>query len=252
MSVQQAIMERLRHVASRLGQLRDRAVFMGGSVVGLLITDPGAPDVRPTKDVDAAVLASSFADTTRLDEELGRLGFRHCMDPGAPACRWIVDDCVVDIMPIGLSANTYRDRWTPDAMEHAVSLQLQPSLTIRHVTAPYFVALKLAAFADRGNGDYQLSPDIEDIIQILDGRSELMVEMQAVEPRLLQYITSEFRGLLHDDDFLDAIPAHLPGDSASQARAPLLLARMAGIVALGSPQEPAGTQDGMQDKDRTG
>ena len=43
----------LEVVAERLGaDLRDKLVFIGGAVVGLLITDPAMPAIRPTEDVD--------------------------------------------------------------------------------------------------------------------------------------------------------------------------------------------------------
>ncbi|MBU0674360.1 MAG: hypothetical protein KJ950_06930, partial [Proteobacteria bacterium] len=45
---------------------------------------------------------------------------------------------------------------------------------INLVTAPYFLAGKFAAFAGRGNGDYLMSHDMEDIVAVLDGRPEIV------------------------------------------------------------------------------
>jgi hypothetical protein len=42
-------------VVRRLGSLRDRVVFVGGMIRGLLITDPGAPPERPTDDLEDIV-----------------------------------------------------------------------------------------------------------------------------------------------------------------------------------------------------
>ena len=43
----------LEIVADRLGEtFRKEMVFVGGSVVGTLITDPAQPAIRPTEDVD--------------------------------------------------------------------------------------------------------------------------------------------------------------------------------------------------------
>jgi hypothetical protein len=47
----------LRAIASALGPLRDRVVFVGGATAGLLVTDPAAELVRATKDIDAIVEA---------------------------------------------------------------------------------------------------------------------------------------------------------------------------------------------------
>ncbi len=224
--------ENILRVARKLGHLRERAVFLGGAVTALLITDPAAPDVRPTKDVDIAVQTVSLSDTVRLDEELRALDFQHCMDPGAPICRWVIEDCLVDVIPVGTGINAYKDRWSPAAIEQAQHVEFEPGLWIRHVTAPYFVAIKLETFGDRGAGNYQDSQDIDDIIQLIDGRPELIAELAASEPALRAYVASEFRVLLESSRFLDAISAHLLPDAASQARELLILERMTHIQVL--------------------
>ncbi|MCS3845565.1 hypothetical protein GGR70_000500 [Xanthomonas campestris] len=42
-------------IADALGELREHVVFLGGAVVGLLVSDPLAENVRATYDVDAVV-----------------------------------------------------------------------------------------------------------------------------------------------------------------------------------------------------
>ena len=71
-----ANLEMVRHVAERLGTLRDSVVFVGGAVVDLLITDPAAPTVRPTTDVDVIVEVASLHDYHKLGNLLRSLGFR--------------------------------------------------------------------------------------------------------------------------------------------------------------------------------
>jgi hypothetical protein len=38
------------YVATRLGSLLDKVVFLGGATTSLLITDPAAPEIRGTLD----------------------------------------------------------------------------------------------------------------------------------------------------------------------------------------------------------
>ena len=52
MSVSSPAIEWVRIVAERLGDLREEVAFLGGATIGLLITDPAAAAVCPTKDVD--------------------------------------------------------------------------------------------------------------------------------------------------------------------------------------------------------
>lgn len=43
----------LTSAANSLGELTNDLVFLGGCATGLLITDPAAPEIRVTRDVDA-------------------------------------------------------------------------------------------------------------------------------------------------------------------------------------------------------
>lgn len=45
-------LDRLQKEAEGLGELNEKMVYVGGSVVELYVTDPAATDVRPTMDVD--------------------------------------------------------------------------------------------------------------------------------------------------------------------------------------------------------
>lgn len=67
----------LERVAERLGpDLRERLVFIGGAVAGLLITDPAMPAIRPTEDVDLIFEAFGLADYHALEQVLQKQGFK--------------------------------------------------------------------------------------------------------------------------------------------------------------------------------
>jgi len=59
----------------RLGELADEMVFLGGCATGLLITDPAAPPIRITRDVDAIVQVVSRGDYYQFAEKLRAQGF---------------------------------------------------------------------------------------------------------------------------------------------------------------------------------
>ncbi len=77
-----------------------------------------------------------------------------------------------------------------------------------------------------------MSHDMEDIIAVVDGRAELLAELSATEPTVRAYVASNLRTFLASPDFVDALPGHLPGDAASQARLPLLQDRLEHIARL--------------------
>lgn len=65
----------IKQVAGRLGPLRSKVVFLGGSATGFHITDKAAPEIRATKDVDIIVEVASIVEYHRLEKTLIELGF---------------------------------------------------------------------------------------------------------------------------------------------------------------------------------
>jgi predicted nucleotidyltransferase len=220
-------------VAERLGDdLRDEMVFVGGAVTGLLITDPGQPAIRPTEDVDMIVHATVRADYQRIEKTLRERGFVNDIRKDAPICRWRIGAVTVDVMPTLKEILGFSNRWYPHALATAITAQLPSGIPIHLVTAPVFLATKFEAFGDRGQNDYLFSHDLGDLISVVDGREELIDECRTVEASLQDYIRERFGQLLAAPAFLDALPGHLPGDSASQARLPDLLDKLRRLAAL--------------------
>ena len=219
-------------VARRLGDLRDKVVFVGGCATGLFVTDPAIPEVRATQDVDIIVEVASRMAYYRLEEELRLKGFKQDMSENAPVCRWLVDVIKVDIMPTQEEILGFSNRWYLPAIKNAEQLQLEKELTIKLVSPPYFLATKIDAFNGRGGGDYMASHDMEDIITILDGRPEIVSEIRSSSDDLKDFLSRTFRSLLANDEFRDSIPGHLSPDRASQSRLPLLIKRLEEIAVM--------------------
>lgn len=217
--------------ARQLGDLLKDVVFVGGCTTGLLITDPGAADVRTTRDVDVIVEVKSGRDYRLLENKLQSLGFRN---DAHVICRWQHDDAItLDVMPTDAQILGFSNPWYVDAVEHSVRYELEKNLVIRVVTPPYFCATKIVAFHGRGHGDYAGSHDLEDLIAVIDGRTELLDEIAAAKQDVREYIAEEVATLVTTPAFRDALPGHLPYDRASQARAPILRHRLDQIAALG-------------------
>ena len=221
-----ASLEMVRVVARRLGTLRERVAFLGGAVIPLHITDPGSPHPRATRDVDGIVAIITRAEYYKLEEALRQLGFKQAVDKEHPMCRWSIEDVIVDIMPTDVKVLGFSNRWYPEAIQYAKTLKVDEDIEIRLVTAPYFLATKIEAFIGRGRRDYQCSHDIEDIITVIDGRPELIGEINASPPELKDYICEKFNSFLKDDDFLVSVSGHMPPDSANQTRTPIVLDRI--------------------------
>lgn len=220
----------LRCVAEALGALREQMVFVGGAVAGLLVTDPLADRVRATKDVDA-VVQSNRAMFHRIEEEVAKRGFQRDMTSDV-ICRWIHKESGVlfDLMPVESNVLGFTNRWYPFAVETAVSTDLGNGLRVRLVSAAGFVATKLEAFLDRGKGDYMTSHDLEDILNVVDGREELAVEIAAAPAELRDAVAKTFAQLMTDPDFENV----LPGLISQPERAGIVMARLKGLAARDS------------------
>jgi hypothetical protein len=226
-------LELLEIAAVKLRPLLPEIVFVGGCATGLLITDPGAAALRRTYDVDVISEIASYAEYAVFSERLRVLGFNEDSREGAPLCRWQHGDLVLDVMPLDASILGFSNRWYPDALHSAVEVELNAGLTIKAITAPYFLATKIEAFRGRGEGDYFASHDLEDFIAVIDGRPSLLQEVGEASPDLRAFLAEAARSLLSASRFLDALPGHLSADAASQARIVSLSAKLEGLSKIG-------------------
>ncbi len=174
MAVRDPNVAKLQLVASALGPLREKVVFVGGCAVGLLITDEAAAPVRATLDVDLVVSVSMLSAYHGIEKELTKLGFKRDTTAAAPICRWRYRGLEVDVMPTDPSVLGFSNRWYPLAVSSAQSFKLPDGDDIRLIAAPVFVGTKFEAHADRGAGDLLASHDLEDIVNVIDGRPSLL------------------------------------------------------------------------------
>jgi len=135
-------------------------------------------------------------------------------------------------MPTDSSILGFSNIWYAPALENAQRSRIGET-EIRHITAPYFVATKLEAFHGRGKNDFRTSHDLEDIVTVIDGRAELVEEVRVAGRDLQEYLSREFRTLLSNRDFTEALSGHLLPDAASQQRLGLVLKRMQQLVVEG-------------------
>jgi len=202
--------EKLQVVADGLRDLNLQIAFVGGATTGLYITNPGAPEARPTMDVDCVAEIASYPSQMELESGLRKAGFKNDQSPGAPICRWLFRGIKVDIMPSDSSALGFSNSWYKDGVRTAVEAPLPDKKKIRIFTAPYFIASKIEAYKSRGNNDMRTSPDFEDLIYVMDNRNEIADELRHAEDKLKNYVKNYFQELLNNSDFEEGIAAALP------------------------------------------
>ena len=227
----------LQRVADALGPdlLRDVA-FVGGCTTGLLITDDISRDaVRFTDDVDLIVHVIGLGSWYRLQQELAAKGFRITPEDDVICRTRLRDgnatDLIVDFMPDDADILGFTNRWYGDALRDAVDHALPGGTVIRVVSPAYFLGTKLEAFRGRGNNDPLASRDIEDILNVVDGRESLGDEVADAPDALRAYVAAGIGALLRHRDFDYAVQATARNN---RQREDLIFKRLDSIATLDS------------------
>ncbi|WP_265497888.1 hypothetical protein, partial [Providencia rustigianii] len=167
--------EMLLTVAKALGnELLQQVIFVGGCTTGLFVTDEFTREqVRYTDDVDLIVNITGYAKFAKLQEQLRCKGFKE--DPTDDViCRMLLGELKVDFMPIDEQALGFSNSWYKRAAETALDYTIESGIIIKLIRPEYFIATKLEAYLGRGNGDLLSSHDIEDILNLFDGRESIV------------------------------------------------------------------------------
>jgi predicted nucleotidyltransferase len=209
----------LERAAAALDDLLPEVVFLGAAAIELWITDPAAPPVRPTVDVDVVVSISSRLGFAAFEAALRARGFVGDQVDGV-ICRWRHGETglILDAMPARADILGFENRWQAAAIPHAIDRSLPSGRRIRAAPPPYLVATKLEAFKNRGFGDLLGSRDFADVIALIDGRAELVGEVHNAPLEVRDYIAQQLQSLLRAPRIADGLAGAVPSDAASQAR----------------------------------
>ncbi len=207
----------LQTVASGLGELREKMVFVGGSVAELYADNPAASEIRPTIDVDCVIEIRSKLQFARMEENLRTRGFTNDTSKDAPICRWIYKDIKVDVMPTDSSILGFSNRWYEEAIEIKIPKTLPDGTEIFVFPPEYYLAAKFEAHKGRGGNDLRQSHDFEDIIYILDNCPGILNNIISSNPSVKMYLKKECQSLLENSNITEGIEAALPYGSGEES-----------------------------------
>ncbi|GAB1856813.1 hypothetical protein MHTCC0001_16490 [Flavobacteriaceae bacterium MHTCC 0001] len=161
--------EIIQRVANALGELNNEVVYVGGATVSLYINDPAANDIRPTKDIDISLKIASLTHLEEIRQKLVAKGFKQTADLDV-ICRFKLDDILIDVMgtkPIGWAP---ANPWFEKGFDNMEQIDVNGT-AINIMPLTFFLASKFTAFTERGGNDPRMSHDFEDIVYILDNRT---------------------------------------------------------------------------------
>lgn len=203
--INNAIIER---VANALGELNEKVIYVGGATVGLYINDPAAEDVRPTKDVDISIKVASFVELEDIREQLTDKGFKQSSDLDV-ICRFKLEDILVDVMATKPISWAPANPWFEKGFEKLEKTKVN-DITIQIMPLTFFLASKFTAYHDRGGNDPRFSHDLEDIIYIIDNRTDwhqILINEQDQEVK--EFLINEFSNILTSNKMQEAILGNL-------------------------------------------
>jgi len=108
-------------------------------------------------------------------------------------------------MPIEENILGFSSQWYLGAIRSAQKTDIG-EIEIDVISAPYFLATKMAAFNSRGQGDFLSSHDIEDVIAVIDGRVSLPAEVEVADEEVKAFVKDELKKLLSNENFLGTLP----------------------------------------------
>ncbi len=218
-------------VADRLDRLNLNYAFVGGSIVNLLLDDPGFLAARPTDDFDVILEIMTAEKYSEVEERIRQLGFESDMREGAPLCRWVIGNLTVDIMPTDGAALGLNTTWFKEALGTATVREIAHT-RLKLVSPAGFLSTKYVAFLDRGHGDHYASHDLEDFVTVIDGRKSIVTDVDQAPVGIRRYLIGAVRTLTSTPEFDEALPGQLPRDEASQRRLSTLRGKLRDIAGL--------------------
>jgi hypothetical protein len=194
----------LEATAKELEPLIEEIVFVGGTISGLLIDDPGAGSARPTHDVDVVAEIAGTKGYLWAIEAMAALGFQPDSSPGAPVCRWAKNGLVVDLMGTATTPFGPTNPWYAEGFQARIEATLPGTgQRIYILPAPLYLLTKWEAFLGRGLGSMTASHDIEDMLNILEGHLGLADEAKHSSANVQSGLAQMAARMLASQQFCD-------------------------------------------------
>lgn len=213
-------------IATTLGELNKEVIYVGGAVVSLYVTDLGAEQPRPTKDIDISVKVATYE---QMDELRTKLATKKIF----PAThenimyRYTFEDILIDFIPFEKTPLGPTNRWLKPGFEKAYRVKIGDQ-EIRILPVSLFIATKWEAFKDRGD-DPRTSHDFEDIIYILDNNKDFVDDVQKASENVKLFLNEMSRDILNYPSRNEIIECHL-SPLTSHERKEIVLKKLQELV----------------------
>ena len=202
-------------VALALEEINNEVIYVGGAVVSLYVTDEGAEQPRPTKDIDISVQVSTYAQMDKLRE---RLALKKIFPAPKEKImyRYTYEEILIDFIPFEETPLGPTNSWLKPGFDYAYTIEVG-QLAIKILPVSLFLATKWEAFKNRGS-DPRSSHDFEDIVYVIDNNLEVVEEIFNGTKNVQSYLKEMSREILNHPSRNEIIECHINPFTANERR----------------------------------
>ena len=172
---------------------------------------------------------TSSAEYYKLSAKLREIGLAEYTG-GGPLCRWHYEELIIDIMPTDPSVLGFSNSWYMPGISKSITYNLPSGQPIWIFPLPYLLASKIEAFNSRGKRDFYGSPDLEDIVSLLDGCPDLEEEVRQADADVRTFVKEWLK--TEKETLREIAPAHLSFVARKAGRQKLLLSLLERLAQL--------------------
>lgn len=199
-------LEVVEKVAIALEDMNNDVIYVGGAVVSLYVSDEGAEQPRPTKDIDISVQISSYGQMDELREQLALKNIYPAPTENI-MYRYAYEDILIDFIPFEETPLGPTNSWLKPGFEKAYPVNIGER-KIKILPVSLFLATKWEAYKSRGN-DPRTSHDFEDIIYILDNNKELIEDFHNANNDVQDFLKEMSSEILNHSSRNEIIECHI-------------------------------------------
>ena len=202
-------------IALTLGELNTEVIYVGGAVVSLYVTDEGAEQPRPTKDIDISVQVCSYSEMDQLRERLAHKRIYPASNQTV-MYRYTHEDILIDFIPYEETPLGPTNSWLKPGFQKAYPIKIGAT-EIRILPVSLFLATKWEAFKSRGN-DPRFSHDFEDVIYVVDNNLDLVNDVTNADKTVRDFLKSMSEEILSHSSRNEIIECHINPFIAEERR----------------------------------
>jgi predicted nucleotidyltransferase len=200
-------------VALALEELNKDVIYVGGAIVSMYVTDEGAEQPRPTKDIDISVRINSY---TQMDDLREKLASKKIYPAPTETIlyRYNYEDILIDFIPFEATPLGPTNSWLKPGFDKAITTTIGIT-EIKILPVSIFLATKWEAFKNRGT-DPRTSHDFEDIIYVIDNNLSLVADVAMADKKVQIFLKEMSREILSHSSLVEIIECHINPYTANE------------------------------------